>query len=90
MTVTLDPGKHGNVSATVELSAGPQPVQVTAAAVLPSKELGPIPLDLRPNGHDVYGASAALLPAAGDWRIDLVVTKSKFSATTASVTIHLY
>ena len=90
VTVTLDPGKHGDVSATVEFSAGPQPQQVTATAVLPSKELGPIPLDLRPNGRDVYGASGVLLPSAGTWRIDLVVTTSTFSATTASVSIHLY
>jgi copper transport protein len=89
VTVTLDPGKHGDIAATVVFT-GTQPVQVTATAVLPSQELGPIPLDLRPNGHDIYGASGVLLPAAGNWRIDLVVTTSKFSATTASVTIHLY
>jgi copper transport protein len=89
VTVTLDPGKHGDIAATVVLT-GAQPVQVTATAVLPSRQLGPIPLDLRPNGHDVYGASGVLLPAAGNWRIDLVVTTSKFSATTGSVTIHLY
>ena len=90
VTVTLDPGKHGDVSATVQVSDGPQPVQVTATAILPSKDLGPIPLDLRPNGRDVYGASGVLLPSAGNWRIDLVVTTTTFSATTASVTIHLY
>lgn len=89
-TVTFDPGKHGDIRTTVELSAGPQPQQVTATATLPSKQIGPIPLGLTAAGRNLYGSSGVLLPAAGTWVVQLVVTTSQFSAVTATVRIHLY
>jgi copper transport protein len=90
VTVTIEPGTHGTVTAAVALSEGVQPRQVSATAALPSKQLGPIPLGLTANGADLYGASGVVLPAAGDWVITLVVTTSEFDATTTDVTVHLY
>jgi len=89
-TVTFDPGKHGNIRTTVELNAGPQPEEVTATAALPAKQIGPIPLELTASGRNLYGSSGVLLPVAGTWVVQLVVTTSQFTATTATVRIHLY
>jgi copper transport protein len=90
VTVTVDPGTHGTVSADVALSPGAQPQSVTATAGLQAKELGPIPVKLAANGHDLYSASGLDLPAAGTWTFTLVVTTSKFDAVTTDVKIYLY
>ncbi len=88
--VTIDPGTHGTVATTVEVSAGVPPTVVTATATLPAKQIGPIDLGLTANGPELYGSSGVVLPAAGDWVITLVVATSAFDATTTAVTIHLY
>jgi copper transport protein len=89
-TVTIDPGTHGTITADVEIHGGAQPTSVTGTATLPSKQLGPIPLGLRPTGTDQYGASGVQLPSAGDWVIELVVSTSEFDATTTDIHLHLY
>jgi copper transport protein len=89
-TVTIEPGRHGLVSATVELSRGPHATAVTASATLPARQLGPIPLRLTANGADLYGAGGIDLPAAGNWVISLVVTTSEFDAVATTATVHLH
>ncbi len=88
--VVVDPGRHGPVTITVTLSGGPAPLGLTATAALPAKELGPIPLPLSPDGPGSYAASGVLLPAAGDWEIDLDVRTSQFDSTTADGHVRLY
>jgi copper transport protein len=88
--VTVDPGTHGTVTVSVQLSDGPKPQQVSGTASLPSRQLGPIPLGLTANGTNIYGVSGLSLPAAGTWDFQLVVTMSQFAATTVDVTVHLY
>jgi copper transport protein len=88
-TVTVDPGEHGTVSVAVALSGGPEPKQITATALQPARQLGPIPVPLRANGTDLYAASGVDLPVAGTWVITLVVTTSQFDAVTTDVTIRL-
>ncbi len=90
VTVTIDPGRHGTVVVSVEMSAGTQPVQVTATAALPAAQIGPIAMDLTADGRDLYGASGVVLPAAGNWVITIVVTDSEFEAIAAQATVHLY
>jgi copper transport protein len=90
VTVTVDPGTHGTVTVSVQLSDGPKPQQVSGTASLPSRQLGPIPLGLTANGTNIYGASGIQLPSAGTWVIELVVTTSEFAATTVDVRVHLY
>jgi copper transport protein len=89
-TVTIDPGTHGNVTITVELSAGAAPQKLTGTATLAAKQLGPLPLTFTKQGPNLYAASGVALPLAGRWDIGLVVTTSEFSATTADVHIRLY
>ncbi|HEU5006814.1 MAG TPA: copper resistance protein CopC [Jatrophihabitantaceae bacterium] len=88
--VTVDPGVHGPVSVSVELSPGTRPKRVTATALQPAKQLGPIPVPLRANGTDLYGASNVNLPVKGTWVITLVVTTSAFDAVTTDVKITLH
>jgi copper transport protein len=90
VTVTIDPGMHGTVASTVQVSPGVPPTVVTATATLPAKQIGPIDLGLTANGPELYGSSGIVLPAAGNWVITLVVATSAFDATTTAVTIHLY
>jgi copper transport protein len=90
VTVTADPGVHGPVSLSVELSPGTRPKQITATALQPDKQLGPIPIPLRPNGADLYGANDVNLPVKGTWVITLVVTTSAFDAVTTDVKIGLH
>ena len=88
-TVTLDPGKHGPVTVTVQLSPGAKPQQLTATAALPDKQLGPIPIPLRATGSE-YSASGIVLPSAGKWTITLTVRTSDFDSTVADTKIRLY
>ena len=90
VSVTVEPGVHGVVTATVELSGGPKPQSITATASLPSRQLGPIPLNLTANATNIYGASGVDLPSAGKWDFHLVVTSSEFTATSVDVLVRLY
>lgn len=89
VTVTADPGTHGPVNLTVELSSGPRPTSITAAATQKRKQIGPLPIRLTREASGVYDGST-VLPAAGAWEIDLVVTTSTFDATTTDVTLTLH
>jgi copper transport protein len=88
-TVTADPGTHGPVNVTVELSKGPAPQSVAATATQKSRQIGPLPVKLTREANGVYDGSVAL-PVAGSWEFDLVVTQSEFDATTASVDLSLH
>jgi copper transport protein len=89
VTVTFDPGVHGPVTASVALSPGAKVQKVTATALQPNKQIGPIPISLTANGTDLYGSSNLNLPVSGTWVITLVVTTSQFDAVTADVKIHV-
>jgi copper transport protein len=88
VSVTADPGTHGLVNVTVALSGGAAGT-VAATATEQAKQLGPIPIPLKPERAGLYDGSANL-PVAGDWDIDLVVTTSKFNAITTDVTLTLH
>lgn len=90
VAVTVDPGRHGTVTAAVSLSPGPEALRVTVSATLPAAQLGPIPLPLAADGTGRYGASGVVLPAAGNWVFTVVVSTSEFNAVTTDLTIHLY
>jgi copper transport protein len=86
--VTVDPGTHGLVNVTVELSDPAQ--SVTASATEKARQIGPVPLKLAASGRTLYAANGVNLPVAGLWEFDLVVTESKFDAITADITITLH
>ena len=88
ISVTSDPGTHGNVQLTVDLGTV-RTKSVTATATQPDKQIGPIPVRLTKAGAEAYDGSVSL-PVAGRWRIDLVVTTSTFDATTTSATLTLH
>jgi copper transport protein len=88
-TVTADPGVHGPVNLTVELSKGATPTSITATATENSAQIGPLPIKLTRETSGVYDGSTTL-PVAGTWEIDLVVTTSQFDATTTDVAVRLH
>ena len=90
VSVTVEPGVHGPVTAAVALSPGTKATGVTATALQPAKKIGPIPVPLTANGTDLYGSSSVNLPAAGTWVFSLVVSTSSFDAITVDVKVHLH
>jgi copper transport protein len=90
VTVTLEPGVHGPVTASIALTPGAKPQSVTATALQPSKQIGPLPIPLTANGTDLYGSSNVNLPVSGTWVVTVIVTLSKFNAVTTDVKIHLH
>jgi copper transport protein len=88
-TVTIEPGRHGTVTAGIALSPGSVPKRITATATQRAKQIGPIPLQLTANGTNLYAASGVDLPVSGVWVITLVVTTSDFDAVTTDVPIHV-
>ena len=90
VTVTIEPGRHGPVSVTVALTPGPKPLQLTAAAALPDKQLGPIPIKLATKDGTTFTASSVLLPAAGRWTVTLTLRTSEFDSVVADVKIRLH
>ncbi len=88
--VEVDPGVHGPVQVSVQLTGGLKPISVSATASLPAKQLGPIPVTLQPSGAGSYTASGVLLPAAGTWQLQLTVRTSEFDSTTAVAELKVY
>lgn len=87
--VTADPGTHGDVNLTVDVSPGTAPQSITATATQTDKEIGPIPVRLTRAGDLTYDGAVSL-PVAGPWRIALAVTFSEFDAVTTAVTIRMH
>jgi copper transport protein len=88
-SLTVDPGRHGVVSLTVDLGAGPAPQSVSASATQPAAQLGPLPLHLVHAGASSYSAAGIDLPVAGTWVVTLVITWSQFSAVTTEAKVTL-
>lgn len=89
ISVTADPGVHGQVNFTVELNGGAAAQSITATATQSAAQIGPIPIPLAREGGDLYDGAASL-PVSGRWEIDLVVTTSTFDATTTDAVLHLH
>jgi copper transport protein len=88
--VEVDPGVHGSVQVSIQLTGGIKPSAVTATASLPAKQLGPIPLTLQAAGPASYTASGVLLPSAGTWQVQITVRTSEFDSTTAVAKLKVY
>lgn len=88
--VEVDPGVHGSVQFTIQLTGGIKPTAISATASLPAKQLGPIAMKLQASGPDSYSASGVLLPSAGQWQVNLVVQTSQFDSTTAVATLKVF
>jgi copper transport protein len=88
--VTADPGKHGNVTVTVQVLGGAAPQSVSATATQTARQIGPLPIPLSRQAPKLLAASGVNLPVAGTWTFDLVVTQSEFAATTVSVNLRLH
>ncbi|WP_375496548.1 copper resistance CopC/CopD family protein [uncultured Jatrophihabitans sp.] len=88
VTVTSDPGTHGTVQLTVDVT-GASPTSITASATQQAREIGPIPVTLTKEGSRTWDGSTSL-PVSGRWEIDLVVTTSQFDATTTDVVLSLH
>jgi copper transport protein len=88
VTVVVEPAIHGPVDITVDVQGRPH-VSVTAQATQRSARIGPLPIRLTRTGAARFDGTATL-SAPGRWVIDLVVSTSRFDATTADVTLTLH
>ncbi len=93
VTVTVSPAHHGIVTIRIAVHGGTKPRTVLATASLTAEQLGPLPIALSPPAGSgttwTYTADGVLLPAAGRWSVDLVVTASEFDATTATLPVDI-
>jgi copper transport protein len=89
--VVVDPARVGanQVAVTVtDLAFAPLDVpEVQASLVLPEQELGPLPVALTRIGPGEYEATAAQLPTAGQWRLDIAVRTSEIERHTLPVDV---
>lgn len=91
LTLTVDPGVHGQVTLTVDASTGvalPARARITATATQASAQIGPLPVRLVHRAGGGFDGTVTL-PVAGRWRFDLVVTTSAFDATATDATLDL-
>ncbi|HEX2904798.1 MAG TPA: copper resistance protein CopC [Jatrophihabitans sp.] len=88
--VEVDPGVHGPVQFTIQLTGPIKPTVVSASASLPAKQLGPIELKLQASGPNTFSASGVVLPSAGQWQVQVTVQTSQFDSTTAVATVRVY
>ena len=77
------------MTVTITLSPGAVPQQLTCAATLPDKQLGPIPVPVTKQPDGSYQASNVLLPVSGNWLMTLTVRTSQFDSVVTTVTVHL-
>jgi copper transport protein len=92
VTVSVDPALHGPVDVVVAVHGQPR-ATVTATATQQDAEIGPLPIKLtrsHSHGAEVEFEATPSLPVAGDWDFVLVVSTSKFDATTTDVTLTLH
>jgi copper transport protein len=90
VTVTVDPGVHGPVSAQIVLTGAPRPHGISATATQPHRGIGPLPVPLRAEGAEVWDATNLDLPVSGTWVFEIVVTDSPFSAVSVDVRVGLH
>jgi copper transport protein len=89
LEVIATPGVHGHIAFVVEILGGRAPKSVTATATQQDAGIGPLKIALLSHGAGHY-EGAALLPVAGDWELDFVVTRSRLDVTTTDTTIRLH
>ena len=61
--------------------------ELTAAATLPEKRIGPLPLKATLAGPGHYVFNAAVLSPAGRWRIEIVDRTSEFEQHSSSIEV---
>jgi copper transport protein len=88
LDITASTGVHGPVTFTVMLS-NHREARITATAAQHDKQIGPLPIKLARAGTGHYEGTV-VLPVAGTWELDFVVTTSRFDATTTDTTIDLH
>jgi copper transport protein len=67
-----------------------RPAQVTAALVLSSEGLGPLPVTLTPNGPGTYKAPAVTFTFTGNWQLQVTVRTDNFDETTVVVPVNVH
>lgn len=89
LQVTASTGVHGPVEVSVVVVRGGAPKTITATAMEPDQQLGPLPIRLTKDGPRSFDGHAHL-PVAGVWQLHFVVTYSALEATTTDTTIRLH
>lgn len=98
-SVELDPASAAGIAPSPNPAATPDTLssefimapwdvaEVRASFELPGSDLGQLPVDLTRVAPGVYEATAAQLPAAGDWQLQLAVRTSEVDSHTVQVAV---
>jgi copper transport protein len=93
VTVDVSPAATGQNDIVISVTDhGGQPLadepdEVTATLRLPAQELGPIPVNLVPEGEGRYRAEDTEFPFAGEWDLNVVVRTSDFDQDQLETTV---
>ena len=103
---TGGPGGRGNVSATVTPAVlGPNqvrvsvtgstgrpysPKQIEAALLLPARHLGPLPVQLKPDGAGRYASGRITVTITGQWQLQITIRSDAFDETTVAVPVTVH
>jgi copper transport protein len=89
--VEVDPAKAGPTDIVVDtLDHGGTPIEpvgVTASLSLPGRDIGPLPVELTPDGTGHYVAEGTEIPFPGAWELALDVRLGEFDQETLTTSI---
>jgi copper transport protein len=93
VSLTIDPVQQGPVVIHVYTQSPAGAVmdveEITASLSLPSKNLGPLPVDLQRVSGWHYSAQGFQLPLSGTWRMDIRIRTSDVDQETLSTTFNV-
>ncbi len=88
--VTVDPARAGTNVLHLHLyddaGGATQPEQIRVTVAEQQQEIGPLEVEIAPDGPGRYVAREMTLPTAGTWLLTVTVRLDEFTATTASTT----
>jgi copper transport protein len=89
--VEVDPAKAGPTDIAVDTldhGGNPiEPVDVTASLSLPGRDIGPLPVELTPDGTGHYVAEGTEIPFPGAWELAIDVRLGEFDQETLTTSI---
>ncbi len=90
--VTVDPGTAGQNAITIAFAdpaASAEVTEVTVAASLPSREIGPLELTAEPDAAvpATYAVESASLSIAGDWTLRIEALRGESDLLTEAITV---
>jgi copper transport protein len=94
LDATVTPARLGGNQLTLSFDTpsgqAMRPAQVSAALILPSRNIGPLPVPLTSDGPGQYQASVVTFTFTGDWQLLVTVRTDAFDETEVLVPVNVH